>query len=437
MSSSPPEAGAPAPRSAPPIWTPPPPPPGAASGLRWQLEAALAAARSPEAAGAVRWIGAHLAEAEGLVRAAVEADPAGGARLALSFGEVLDVLGGEEAHLRVTLLLERFRGRLPGPLADEVTLILVRDALRRRVGSDWAFEAEGVLERAEQRRDPRLTAMALRCLASAAWQEGRAERSLSLARRAGAVADPDLAARLVGNTLWGLGQHAEAEAAYVAGLATPAARQDPLRAAALAANLGSLLAEQGRHAEAVRGFAFALRVYEAAGGQRPEQMLRCNLGMALIDAGQLDEAEQHLQRAWTLRATLAGPNSEAGPVEGMIALTLLRGRPAEALNLLAAGSGVDDADPWYDGQLMVWRAFALAGLGQLDRAREEALAGARRATAVRDAEAGPLMAEVALAYIDLRAGRPASLALEAARAAAPRWQALRVALRLVDPPAGG
>ena len=65
---------------------------------------------------------------------------------------------------------------------------------------------------------------------------------------------------------------------------------------------------------------------------------------------------------------------------------MLRGRPAEALNLLAAGSGVDDADPWYDGQLMVWRAFALAGLGQLDRAREEALAGARRAAAVRDAQ---------------------------------------------------
>lgn len=441
--SSPHDAGAPPevapPRSGPAAWSPPAPPPGRSDDLQWQLEAALSALRSPSGPGAVRWIGAHLAEAEALVRATVDADPTGGARLGLSFCEVLDILGGEAAHLRVTLLLERYRGRLPPPLADEVTLILVRDALRRRAGADWAFEAEGVLERAEQRRDPRLMAMALRCQSSAAWQEGRAERALDFARRAQAVADPDLAARLIGNTLWGLGRHAEAEAAYVGGLSTPEARGDPLRAAALAANLGSLLAEQGRHAEAVRGFSFAMRIYEAAGGQRHEQLLRCNLGMALIDAGQLDQAEQHLQRAWTLRSSLAGPHSEAAPVEGMVALTLLRGRPAEALALLAAGTGVDDADPWYDGQLMVWRAFALAGLGQLDRAREEAAAGARRAVAVRDAEAGPLMAEVALQYIERCAGRPAELALPGPRAAAPRWQALRVALRLLDeaPSLGG
>ena len=413
-------------------WSPPPDAGGGPAPLRAQLEAALSAFRTAEGPGAVRWIGAHVVECEAVVRAAVEADPAGGARLGLSFNEVLDVLGGEDAHLRVTLLLERYRGRLPGPLADEVMLTLVRDALRRRVGADWAHEAEAVLERAERRRDARLMAMALRCLCSTAWQDGKAERALGFARRAATVADPDLAARLIGNTLWGLGRHAEAEAAYVAGLATPEARRDPLRAAALAANLGSLLSEQGRHDEAVRGFSFALRVYAKAGGLRHEQMLRCNLGMALIDAGQLDEAEQHLQRAWTLRHALAGPNHEAGPVEGMVALTLLRGRPAEALGLLSVGSGADDADPWYDGQLLVWRAFALAGQGQFAEARAAAAEGAQRAVAVSDAEAGPLMAEVAEQYVIVRGGGTAAPALSAARAAAPRWQALRVALRLFD-----
>ena len=413
---------------------PPPPLPLRDSEVWAELQRALAGLDAAGGPAAMRWIGEHLSAAERTFAQQLDADPVGVARVGLSLAEALSVLGAEDALRRVVLGLDRYRSRLPPPLADEVLLLVARDGVRRREGYEWAHEAAAVLERAERRRDPRLVGLALRVLAQAAWQDGKGEAAVSHARRAAELPEGAAAAQLLGNYLGGLGRQAEAEAVYVHTLQLPATRANPMRAATLAANLASLLSEQGRHDEAIKGFRFALRVQAEAGAKRHELILRANFGMALIDAGELDEAAEQLQLAWALaHHTLSGRPS-AAPREGLVCLHLLRGEAEAALAILQQGQLLDDADPWYDGQLAIWEAFARAALGRLADAEALARAGAQRARAVNDLEAGPLLADLALLYIAQLRGQPVDHSrLDRARAAAGRWQCLRVGLRLLGP----
>ncbi|MBL8614600.1 MAG: tetratricopeptide repeat protein [Deltaproteobacteria bacterium] len=414
---------------------PPPPPLPLRDHEVWaELQRALSALDTAGGPAAVRWIGAQLAAVERNFGQQLDADPVGVARVGLSLAEALSVLGAEDALRRVVLGLDRYRSRLPPPLADEVLLLVARDGVRRREGYEWAHEAAAVLERAERRRDARLVGLAVRLLAQAAWQEGKGEVAVAHARRACELPEGAAAAQLLGNYLWGLGRQAEAEAAYVHALQQPSTRANPMRAATLAANLASLLSEQGRHDEAIKGFRFALRVQSEAGAKRHELILRANFGMALIDANELDEAADQLQQAWELaQHTLSGRPS-AAPREGVVCLRLLRGEPEAALAVLQQGPLLDDADPWYDGQLVIWEAFARAALGRLSEAEALARAGAQRARAVNDLEAGPLLSDLALLHIAQLRGQPLDQArLDRARAAAGRWQCLRIGLRLLGP----
>ena len=402
------------------------------------LQHALSRTTTAEAPAAVRWISEHLPLVERAFLQRLDADPVSGARVGLGLAHALDWLGADDALRRTVLGIERVRGRLPPALADEVLVMVARDGVRRREGIDWLHELGSVRDRAAQRRDDRLLGQALRVLAQSAWQEGKATVAIDTARQACALPEGEAAFLLLGNYLWGIGEHAAAEAAYVDALQRPETRANPMRAAALAANLASLMAEQARHAEAIKGFRFALRIQTAAGALRHELILRSNLGMALVDAGELAEAEEQLEQASALGRRALGGASSAAPREGLVCLRLLQNDPAGALSILNDGQLVDDADPWYDGQLRIWGAFARAALGRRADAIAAAQAGAQRARAVNDRQAGPLLAELALIYIDRLDGLPLDLGrLAPAEAAAARWQCLRIGLRLVYAAAAG
>ena len=277
---------------------------------------------------------------------------------------------GQRARLAVWLATTRQRQRRPEDaiawcrqaIADAERGEDARHALGHAyVILDWAYEVSGRVEEAtylplalaifEELGDLEWISIALNNMGGRAYEEGRWNDSLELARRA-------------------------LEAKETIG--------DRWSASVTTLNVAEVLTDQGRLEEAEPLIAATLRVFKAAHAQGMTALATIDLGRVVARAGRFDEARALLEQARALYVESDQPGEVLRTDAAIAECLVLQGDASAALELAEATlARSEDTEGLavLASELLRLRGCALLQLGQLDEARlalEDALQTARR-----------------------------------------------------------
>ncbi len=235
--------------------------------------------------------------------------------------------------------------------------------------------------------DPVRTAWLQVSLAEEVLNSGRSQLSLAVLREAGATMEavlgpehPDLVVfhQSLGNTLFRLALHAEADAEYRRGLAIATAAFGEDHPSSIGARLGlaTQLAVADRHAEAEIEFrALLLSVERTMGSTSPRAALvRSNLAAVLNSADRDQEAEAQSRHALAIYATTLGEDHvEAAAVTSTLGRSLAaQGRHEEAVTVFRRSVAMRERELGPNhrqvGRELLRHARSLAAMGRSSEA---------------------------------------------------------------------
>lgn len=257
--------------------------------------------------------------------------------------------------------------------------------------------------------------------------------------------NPELrkAVNMLGAARFELGDLVEAEAEFERALDLATAAGAHLNIARATVNLGLIANVRGRHSDAIALYRVALPAFQRVGMARELAEAFHNMAITFRDLGQLDQADQHEQRAIEFAQEAGNRRLLAMARVGRGELSLLRGEPrvAEAVAQLAARecANIPDRVGEADALRLAGRAGTVLGahaeaLSALDRAVQLAH---QEGSVLVEAEALRARAELFLARREperARADASDALALYNRLGAAAESAALRRWLEHAVPP---